>query len=74
MQKAQAVDTKLLDEWIDQSGLKTSFLVDQLGISRQAFDKKRKGITKFRKSEVYVMCDLLRIPGEISAKIFCQTG
>jgi hypothetical protein len=61
VEKTQNVDTALLDEAIEQSGLKVGYIVDALGISRQAFDKKRKGINAFRKSEVYVLCDLLRI-------------
>ena len=71
MQKAQNVDRELLDNAIKDSGLKVSFICDTLGISRQAFDKKRKGINSFRKSEVYVICDLLRITdNSLKAKIF----
>ena len=71
MQKAQNVDRELLDNAIKNSGLKVSFICDTLGISRQAFDKKRKGINSFRKSEVYVICDLLRITdNSLKAKIF----
>lgn len=71
MVKTQNVDTALLDEYITKSGLRMQFIVDNLGISRQAFDKKRKGINAFRGSEVYVLCDLLRIPDDIKPKIFC---
>jgi len=69
--KTQNVDTALLDEYITKSGLRMQFIVDNLGISRQAFDKKRKGINAFRGSEVYVLCDLLRIPDDVKPKIFC---
>lgn len=61
MVKTQYVDTALLDEYIEKSGLRIAYICEQLGISRQAFDKKRKGLNAFRQSEVYVMCDLLRI-------------
>ena len=71
MVKTQNVDTELLDEYITKSGLRTTFLCEQLGISRQAFDKKRKGKIALRGSEVYVLCDLLHIPDEIKPKIFC---
>lgn len=74
MVKTQNVDTGLLDEYIENSGLRISFLCDALGISRQAFDKKRKGLTSFRASEVYVMCDLLHIPSDIKPKIFCLSS
>ena len=55
------VNTQLLDEKIDKSGLKTNYIVEKLGISRNGFDKKRKGKITFRTSEIYVLCDLLRI-------------
>ncbi len=61
MVKTQNVDTALLDQAIANSGLKTNFIVEKLGISRQAFDRKRRGKNSFRLSEVYVLCDLLKI-------------
>lgn len=64
------VDTELLNEYISNSGLKKSFIIEQLGISRQAFSDKSKGKTPFRKSEVYVLCDLLGIKTTDKAKIF----
>lgn len=65
------VDTQLLDEKIDDSGLRIGFIVEKLGLSRQGFDKKRKGKTPFRTSEVYVLCDLLKISdGDEKTKIF----
>jgi hypothetical protein len=70
MVKTQNIDTALLDEAIDNSGLKTNYIVEKLGISRQAFDKKRKGINAFRQSEVYVLCDLLRLSDTQGRDIF----
>lgn len=70
MVKTQNVDTELLDDAIENSGLKTGYIVEKLGISRQAFDKKRKGIIAFRQSEVYVLCDLLRLDEEKGKNIF----
>lgn len=70
MVKTQDVDTELLKEYISKSGLRTSYIVDTLGISRQAFYKKCKGITSFRAPEVYVLCDLLKIPADLKHKIF----
>ena len=64
------VNTELLDEWIEKSGLKTSFICEKLGISKQAFSKKRLGRFAFRVSEMYVICDLCRIPEDIAGKIF----
>ena len=70
MVKTQNVDTELLDNAINRSGLKIGFIVEQLGISRQAFDQKRKGNTCFRKSEVYVLKSLLNLTDEETIKIF----
>lgn len=70
MVKTQDVDTELLNEYIEKSGLRIGYIVETLGISRQAFDKKRKGIIAFRAPEVYVLCDLLKIPEDIKPKIF----
>ncbi len=65
------VNTELLDNAIERSGLKVGFIIDKLGISRQAFDKKRKNAYPFRASEVYVICDLCRINEDDKIKIFC---
>lgn len=71
MIKTQNIDTALLDEYIKKSGLRISFIHETLGISRQAFDRKRKGLICFRQSEVYVLCDLLRIrDNDVKNKIF----
>lgn len=74
MVKTQDVDSALLNEYIQKSGLKIGFIVETLGISRQVFDKKRKGDVPFRAPEVYVLCDLLNIPEAIRPKIFCVNG
>lgn len=64
------VDVELLESYIKSSGYRVDFIVSQVGISRQAFDKKRKGRYAFRTSEIYVLCDLLNIPNEDKKKIF----
>ena len=71
MVRTQDVDSAMLDEYIKKSGLRIDFIVNTLGISRQAFDRKRKGKMSFRAPEVYVLCDLLKIPEDIKPKIFC---
>lgn len=70
MIKALYVDAELLDKKMSESGLKTGFICEQLGISRQGFAKKVKGITPFRASEVYVLCSLLLINSDERLKIF----
>lgn len=70
MVKTQNIDTTLLEEAIENSGLRINYILEQLGISRQSFDRKRKNVDKFRQSEVYVLCDLLRLDKEQKKKIF----
>lgn len=55
------VNAQLLDEYIIKSGLKIGYICEQLGISRAAFSKKRRGITPFKAAEIYVLCDILHI-------------
>ena len=68
------INTQLLDNKIEQSGLKIKFVIDSLGLSRQGFDMKRKGQTPFRVSEIYVLCDLLHISDNDKQKIFYPEG
>lgn len=74
MVRTQDVDTELLNEYIDKSGYRIGFIVDTLGISREAFNRKRKGKISFRAPEVYVLCDMLKIPEDVKPKIFCLNG
>jgi len=69
--KTQSVDTNLLNQYIENSGLRIGYICESLGISRQMFDRKRKGINSFRGSEIYVLCDLLKVTSEDKPKIFC---
>ena len=71
MLKTQYVDAALLDDYIKKSGYKVGYVVEKLGISRQAYLKKKSGKVAFRASEVYVLCDLLSIPKDEQDKIFC---
>lgn len=64
MAKSKILDSELLDKYIDESGYKTGYIVEKLGISREAFNKKRKGLIPFRISEVFVLCSLLNISDE----------
>lgn len=64
------INTQLLDEKIRQSGLKQNFIVDKIGISNQAFSKKKNNKTPFRVSEIYVICDLLDITDDERMNIF----
>lgn len=74
MVKTQYIDTVRLQDYIKNSDVKIGAICKALGISRQAFDKKRRGKISFRASEVYVICDMLKIPYEERPKIFCLKG
>ena len=64
------VNTQLLDEKIERSGFRIGFLIEKLGLSRNGFDKKRKGKTPFRLAEVYVLSDLLKLSESEEREIF----
>lgn len=71
MSKIQYVDSDELDKKIKDSGIKIDFIIDKLGLSRQGFYKKRKGLTPFKAAEVYVLCDILDISNDDEkSKIF----
>jgi len=70
MVKTQNIDVAGLNEYIEKSGIRIGHIADTIGISRQAFDKKRKGINKFRLAETYVLADLLRMSDAEKNRIF----
>lgn len=63
-------NTQLLDEKIEASGLKVSFIIKNLGISDTAFYKKKKGETPFRVAEMKVISYLLHLTDEEVEEIF----
>lgn len=67
---AVKVNTELLETYIKKSGFLIGYICEQLGVSRQAFARKRLGETQFRASEIYVLCDMLKIPEDDKQKIF----
>ena len=54
-------NTKLLEEYIDSSGYKRSYIASRLGITRYTLTKKINNVTEFLPSEIYVLCELLNI-------------
>lgn len=64
---------ELLDEYIEKSGLKLTYIAEKLGITIQSFGQKRNNLSSFKASEVYVLCDLLNIT-EDKDKIFRPKG
>jgi hypothetical protein len=65
------IDTKLLEEQIDRSGKKKSYLAKQLGCTIQTFRTKCIGQYEFKVSEVETLCNELGITDlEEKEKIF----
>ena len=54
-------NTALLKKLIQESGLKLSFIAEQLGISRFALYKKIDGVVQFTGKEIKIMCRLLKL-------------
>lgn len=55
------VDSRLLNQKIENSGLKKSFISKQLGITRSGFYNKVNNVNEFTVREVNILCDLLSI-------------
>lgn len=70
MNDRQYANPELLNSKIAESGIMIKKITQELGLSRQGFAKKRCGLTPFRKAEVYVLCDLLKITLPEREKIF----
>lgn len=62
----------LLEEKMESSGLKYSFIAEQLGISPQGFIKKRKGQIPFTIKEVGIIKSLLGLTNSERDKIFFE--
>lgn len=54
-------NTELLKEKVENSGLRTGFIADKLGISRAGWYRKLKGESPFTAEQIQIMCDILHI-------------
>lgn len=54
-------DTVKLNQFIKRSGLKQTFIAEQLGLSSYGFARKRDNISEFLPSEIDTLCKLLHI-------------
>lgn len=63
-------DTRRLKEVIEANGLKTSFLAEKLGISRQALLNKMSNKTEFKAGETLVLRELLNLTPEQWESLF----
>ncbi len=63
-------DVELLNEVIEKSGLKISFIAKKLGITRAGFYKKLKNEAEFKASEILILQEVLNLSNLIRDKIF----
>ena len=54
-------NVELLKEKVANSGLRSAFIAEKLGISRGAWYKKSNGQNQFTAGEIKTLCDLLHI-------------
>lgn len=70
MVKTKDINKDLLEERIKSSGLRIGYIIDALGITRQAFHMKRIGAVCFRQSEIFVLSTLLHLSESDKQSIF----
>ena len=63
-------NTLLLEERINESGYKKSFIASKIGKSAYALSLKIKNKTEFKASEINILCDILGIDAQDRMAIF----
>ena len=64
------LDSKLLKNKINDSGLKSSFIAEKLNMSRQSVNKKINGISPFTTNEAQILTDILHLSIKEREEIF----
>lgn len=64
------VNLKELQDQIKQSGLKKSYIADQLSLSGYGLQKKLQGENEFKVSEVSKLCEILKLNRTKRDRIF----
>lgn len=59
------LNSPLLEHRIKELGLKKQYLAEQLGLSPYGLQKKIDGVNEFKASEIFRMCELLKIDDSI---------
>lgn len=68
-------NTKLLNEKVDQSGLKKSYIAAALGMTRPTLNAYLSGEQEFRVGHMNILCALLSIdPEQREAIFFASNG
>lgn len=63
-------NTSLLEQYIEKSGYKKSFIARQLGITAYGFALKANNKSEFKGSEMTILCKLLKINAKDKNAIF----
>lgn len=63
-------NTALLEQYIEKSGYKKSFIAEQLGITAYGFMLKVNNKSEFKASEMTILCKLLKINARDKEAIF----
>jgi plasmid maintenance system antidote protein VapI len=73
--KKSMTNTKLLEEAIEQSGLKKGKIAERLGLSRAGLSNLINGRAEFRASQILVLSDMLGLSdAERDAIFFAEFG
>lgn len=65
-----SINTTLLRNLIEESGLKMVFIAESLEITNKSLNNKINGIWEFRIGEIKKLCELLNIDRYTREKIF----
>ena len=63
-------NTSLLEQYIEKSGYKKSFIAEQLGLTAYGFTLKVNNKSEFKASEMTILCKLLKINAKDKEAIF----
>ena len=63
-------NTKLLEQYIEDSGLKKGFIAKQLGLTSYGFALKVNNKSEFKANEIVALCKLLKIGARDKDAIF----
>ena len=63
-------NTALLEQYIEKSGYKKSFIAEQLGITAYGLALKINNKSEFKASEMTILCKLLKINAKDKEAIF----
>ena len=68
------MNLKYLNDRISSIGIPIKTIAERMGISRQALYHKINGEREFKTSEVYKLCDILRLTNEEKTIVFFADG